>query len=623
MTYEKQFFEEGQVLTAEALNRMDDEIGVVHNYKVVDLAIFMGQSNMAGRGVASQAPTVPEGYGYEFRAMTDPTRLYPVTEPFGKNENNAASGVNESIKTGSMVSAFVNAYYKQMQVPLVCVACSQGNTSVDFWLPGTKPFADAMDRHARAKQWLLDNGYTVRHDFAVWCQGEADAGTYQTYNTRMKQLITGMKQNGIEKCFISRVGHVTTNDSYRGVINAQTELCKTCEDAVMVSCMAAGFKYNGMMKDIVHYTQPAYNLLGTECGRNTAIYLKTGIEPSMLDHDNNMLYLPYGDVQSQSVVDENLNVNSTNAVQNKIVASTITELLARIDSLTDELYILKAGGEENVKNVTLSLTNIMATSNARRAIVGQPYQNILTPINGANEITEVTVIMDGIDVTAEAYADGVINIDFVMGDLEISALGENVLIYLDFASKSVDDLIAANLIEADIVDTAIDVVQDENGLCLNGAHPNGFNLPTAVKVPEKWALTFEVKYAGDISSYGLLGSNTSKSPSLAPCVLSNGSTIQVRFNKDDTGRIDSTANYLLYDDEWHTYTIECPGNYKINTYRDGVLVDSDLAYAQGSTTGYGSWTRVLGIDKTYSDNSPSFKTDGDYYIKRIKLTSSI
>jgi hypothetical protein len=54
-----------------------------------------------------------------------------------------------------------------------------------------------------------------------------------------------------------------------------------------------------------------------------------------------------------------------------------------------------------------------------------------------------------------------------------------------------------------------------------------------------------------------------------------------------------------------------------------VLVDSNLAYTQGSTTGYGSWTRVLGVDKTYSDNSPSFKTDGDYYIKRIKLTGNI
>ena len=51
------------------------------NKTVVDLIMFMGQSNMAGRGVAAQAPKVPEGHGYEFRAVSDPTKLYPITEP--------------------------------------------------------------------------------------------------------------------------------------------------------------------------------------------------------------------------------------------------------------------------------------------------------------------------------------------------------------------------------------------------------------------------------------------------------------------------------------------------------------------------------------------------------------
>ena len=55
----------------------------------VDLVMFMGQSNMAGRGTASEAPVVPKGYGYEFRAISDPTKLYDIVEPFGVNENNA------------------------------------------------------------------------------------------------------------------------------------------------------------------------------------------------------------------------------------------------------------------------------------------------------------------------------------------------------------------------------------------------------------------------------------------------------------------------------------------------------------------------------------------------------
>ena len=37
--------------------------------------------------------------------LLHPTRLYPIEEPFGVNENNSESGVNENKKTGSMVSA--------------------------------------------------------------------------------------------------------------------------------------------------------------------------------------------------------------------------------------------------------------------------------------------------------------------------------------------------------------------------------------------------------------------------------------------------------------------------------------------------------------------------------------
>ena len=48
-----------------------------------DLFIFMGQSNMAGRGdLPETISCIPEA-GFEFRAISDPSRLYPVEEPFG------------------------------------------------------------------------------------------------------------------------------------------------------------------------------------------------------------------------------------------------------------------------------------------------------------------------------------------------------------------------------------------------------------------------------------------------------------------------------------------------------------------------------------------------------------
>ena len=82
--------------------------------KQIDLFMFMGQSNMAGRGISSQEwpetpPVLMPGAGYEFRAISDPTRLYPIVEPFGRRENNP-QGISENLKTGSLATAFCNAY---------------------------------------------------------------------------------------------------------------------------------------------------------------------------------------------------------------------------------------------------------------------------------------------------------------------------------------------------------------------------------------------------------------------------------------------------------------------------------------------------------------------------------
>ena len=100
---------------------------VIKNSKTVDLFLFMGQSNMAGRGIVSEkwaqpAPQIMEGAGYEYRAISAPDKLYPLTEPFGRQEN-AEDGINDgNMKTGSLVTAFVNACYQKTGVPIVGVS---------------------------------------------------------------------------------------------------------------------------------------------------------------------------------------------------------------------------------------------------------------------------------------------------------------------------------------------------------------------------------------------------------------------------------------------------------------------------------------------------------------------
>jgi hypothetical protein len=271
-------------------------INLIKIIKTVDLVLFMGQSNMAGRGVAAEAPIVPTGQGYEFRAISDPTKLYNIVEPFGVNENNA-SGINEpGMKTGSMVSAFAIEYYKDTKIPVVGVSASKGGSSITEWQPGGTYLNDAITRYKTAKNWLLANGYIIRNKYIVWLQGETDGDNSMSkvdYTTYIKAMIDEMVNNqGIKKCFIIRIGNQRdVPTQYDNIISAQTDLCKTYSKAVMISCRLASYATAGLMKDTLHFLQSAYNEFGTEAGLNAAYFINTGKEPTMYDSEYSNLYV--------------------------------------------------------------------------------------------------------------------------------------------------------------------------------------------------------------------------------------------------------------------------------------------------------------------------------------------
>lgn len=127
--------------------------------RTVDFLFFMGQSNMAGRGEAALAPVVAPGMGYEYRAVTDPDTLHPLEEPFGVNENDPAGVYEPGMKTGAMVSSFVNACTAQTGVPVVGVSCAKGGSAIAKWLPGTPYYQDAVRRARKARAFLQANGF--------------------------------------------------------------------------------------------------------------------------------------------------------------------------------------------------------------------------------------------------------------------------------------------------------------------------------------------------------------------------------------------------------------------------------------------------------------------------------
>ena len=272
--------------------------------KVVDLFLFMGQSNMAGRGITSsiwpeKAPIIIKGAGYEFRAISDKTKLYEIKEPFGVNENKNG-GINDgAFKTGSMVTAFVNSYYTHNgNIPVVGVSASKGGSKISQWqLDSNEGYlADAIQRLKDAMSYLDSNGYAIRHKYILWCQGESDgdASTSESdFKSMFENMLNAMINEGIEKLFMVRIGNCNISGSenrYTNYIKYETEIAQTNQNVVMVSCDFAGMKERGLMKDSFHYYQAGYNECGTYAGINTAYYVNTGKEPTMYDTEDGSLY---------------------------------------------------------------------------------------------------------------------------------------------------------------------------------------------------------------------------------------------------------------------------------------------------------------------------------------------
>lgn len=282
---------------------------IITELKTIDLFMFMGQSNMAGRGITNstwteKAPKINYGAGYEFKAISDPTKLYPASEPFGVDENQTG-GIDDttpdnddlttgvSKKTGSCVVALMNAYFGVTGIPIVGISAAEGGTTITQWQPDTDRLDDAINRLNTAVTWLETNGYYIRHKYMMWCQGENDASTPSAdYKAAFSAMFGAMKTAGIEKCFIARIGEYNSGSStaYSAMIQCQTEIGQEMADVIMCTTDLASFRDRGLMKDKYHFYQAAYNEMGRYSGANIAVYVETGKEPTMYDPKYNNLY---------------------------------------------------------------------------------------------------------------------------------------------------------------------------------------------------------------------------------------------------------------------------------------------------------------------------------------------
>ncbi|MCR5735170.1 MAG: sialate O-acetylesterase [Lachnospiraceae bacterium] len=293
---------------------VEDEVKKTEDGKIiVDLVMFMGQSNMSGAGGnASYAPKVKMDHGYEFRAISDPTRLYPIEEPFGQNENNL-NGIYDlpGAKKGSLVSAFANRYYEETGVPIVAVSASQGGTDTDFWqLASTTN--DFSERQKRAQVWLESNNYYIRKQYVIWLQGESDALdniTVDEYKQNMDNIIRPLFIGGVQKVFIITPGRILEiRNFFDNIVDAQLQLCKDSGYYALATTVLSAVSTEYMI-DSWHYNQTVLNLLGDQAAISAAYYTNNKREMCLYDYKHDTTYIPDGFDYTGNEVAEPLNIN--------------------------------------------------------------------------------------------------------------------------------------------------------------------------------------------------------------------------------------------------------------------------------------------------------------------------
>ena len=286
----------------------DEDEEPVTPSKDVDLIFFMGQSNMSGAaGDASIAPHVSEDAGMEFRAVSDPTTLYPITEPFGINENNP-SGLHEypGAKKGSLVSAFVNEYYKETGRRVIAVSVSMGATDMNTWTsPGV--VEDVKQRFDRSVSYLKDNGYKIWHIYAVWLHGESDAiaGTDpEVYRTQLDNVMRPLFIDGLQKVFIIAPGRtIDYRDIFLKIIDMEKKICYESGYYAMATTVLTRVSTE-YMSDQYHYNQHVLNMVGIEAAKAAAFYQKHGVEKIVYDYRKEEYLIPDGvDPDSQTLDD--------------------------------------------------------------------------------------------------------------------------------------------------------------------------------------------------------------------------------------------------------------------------------------------------------------------------------
>ncbi len=106
-----------------------------------------------------------------------------------------------------------------------------------------------------------------------------------------------------------------------------------------------------------------------------------------------------------------------------ITDTAYSDGIVTVANVSGELVITAKAIETQKFSVLNSLTNTATDNTATSVYKGKSYTSALTADSGY-KIVSVTVTVDGEDITESVYADGIVNIPSVSGDIVITAVSE-------------------------------------------------------------------------------------------------------------------------------------------------------------------------------------------------------
>ena len=139
--------------------------------------LLIGQSNMAGRGLISEAHEIDSSHILINSNGCWTAMFRPI------NRDRPFAGVN-------LAESFAEAYAKKHGVDVGLIACAEGNSKLDDWMPGETLYDNAVSCCRLAARTSEIKG-------VLWHQGECDIPEQRrlTYRVRFERFMAALRRD--------------------------------------------------------------------------------------------------------------------------------------------------------------------------------------------------------------------------------------------------------------------------------------------------------------------------------------------------------------------------------------------------------------------------------------------